>query len=114
MPVQSSDRRWGETVFDLNELLKRNFDIAGCRSSSRASALVGLLLINKDLIRSVTVAVSVTGYNYATKGTRYDYGKLLMDAGKTITEAPIDNLGANFSVEVPRYGITAIVIPKAE
>jgi len=37
-----------------------------------------------------------------------------MDAVKTITQAPIDHLGANFSVEVPRYGITAIVIPKAE
>ena len=83
-------------------------------ATKRRDGGLGLLLINKDLIRSVTVAVSVTGYNYATKGTRYDYGKLLMDAGKTITEAPIDNLGANFSVEVPRYGITAIVIPKAE
>ena len=37
-----------------------------------------------------------------------------MDAGKAITEAPIENLGASFMVEVPRYGVTAIVIPKAE
>jgi hypothetical protein len=55
----------------------------------------------------------VDGYSYATKGTRYDYGKLTIDAGKSITEAPIDNLGPTFAVEVPRYGITAIVIPKA-
>jgi hypothetical protein len=55
----------------------------------------------------------VTGYAYATKGTRYDYGKLTIDAGKTITEAPIDGLGGTFNVEVPRYGITAVVIPKA-
>jgi len=74
---------------------------------------LGLLLINKDLARSVTVTVSVNGYGYATKGTRYDYGKLNIDGGKTITEAPIENLGPTFTVEVPRYAITAIVIPKA-
>ena len=74
---------------------------------------LGLMLINKDAGRSVTATVSISGYSYATKGTRYDYGRLTMDAGKTITEAPIDGLGATFTVEVPRYGITAIVIPKA-
>ena len=51
--------------------------------------------------------------NYATKGTRYDSGKLTMDAGKSITEAPIDKLGPTFAVEVPRYAIASIVIPKA-
>jgi alpha-L-arabinofuranosidase len=75
---------------------------------------LGLLLINDDLARSTAVTVSVNGYAYATKGTRYDYGKLTIDAGKTITEAPIENLGPTFTVEVPRYGITAIVIPKAQ
>jgi len=74
---------------------------------------IGLLLINKDLVHSVTATVSVNGWSYASKGTRYDYGKLTIDAGKQITEAPIENLGPTFAVEVPRYGITAIVIPKA-
>jgi hypothetical protein len=73
----------------------------------------GLLLINKDLTRSITATVSVNGYNFALKGMRYDYGKLTIDAGKQITEAPIENLGPTFTVDVPRYGITAIVIPKA-
>jgi hypothetical protein len=55
----------------------------------------------------------VKDYAYATKGTRYDYGKPTIDAGKNITEAPIENLGPTFTVEVPRYSIAAIVIPKA-
>ncbi len=75
---------------------------------------LGLLLINKDLSRSAIATVTVPGYNYATKGTRYDWGKAESEAGKGITEAPIENLGASFNVEVPRYGITAIVIPKAQ
>lgn len=74
---------------------------------------LGLLLINKNLDRSVTATVTVDGYSYATKGTRYDWGKLTLDAGKQITETPIEKLGPTFTVEVPRYGITAIVIPNA-
>jgi hypothetical protein len=75
---------------------------------------LGVILINKDFLRSAVATVTVSGYAYAAKGTRYDYGKLTIDAGKTITEEPIDNLGRTFTLEVPRYGVTAIVIPKAQ
>lgn len=88
-------------------------DTLAVHAVKRRDGGLGLLLINKDLARSVAVTVSVSGWSYASKGTRYDYGKLTIDAGKTITDAPIDNLGATFNVEVPRYGVTAIVIPKA-
>jgi hypothetical protein len=74
---------------------------------------LGLLLINKDLGRSTTVTITVPGYSYATKGTRFDWGKAEVDAGKGITRTTIDNLGATFTVEVPRYGMTGIVIPKS-
>jgi hypothetical protein len=80
---------------------------------TRRDGGLGLMFINEDLQRPVAVTVSVNGYSYATKGTRYDYGKLTIDAGKTITESPIENLGSTFTVEVPRYGITVIVIPKS-
>lgn len=89
-------------------------DALAVYATKRRDGGLGLLFINKNLVQSVTATVSVNGYNYATKGTRYDYGKLTMDAGKAITEAPVENLGASFTVEVPRYGVTAIVIPKAE
>jgi hypothetical protein len=74
---------------------------------------LALLFVNKILDRSVTATVSVPGYSYAKAGTRYDWGKAESDAGKGITEAPIDNLGGSFNVEVPRMGITVVVIPKA-
>ncbi len=88
-------------------------DTLAVHAIKRRDGGLGLLLVNKDAARTTTVTVSVVGYNYATKGTRYDYGQLTMDAGKTIVEAPIEGLGATFNVDVPRYGITAIVIPKA-
>ena len=98
---------------DVFVAVTSQMDTLAVHAVKRRDGGLGLLLINKDLARSITATVSVDGYNYATKGTRYDYGKLTMDAGKSITEAPIDNLGPTFAVEVPRYGITAIVIPKA-
>lgn len=89
-------------------------DTLAVHAVKRRDGGLGLLLINKDLARSTTATISVSGYNYATKGTRYDYGKLTVEAGKTITEAPIDNLGPTFTVDVPRYGVTAILIPKGQ
>lgn len=91
-----------------------SLDTLAVHAVKRRDGGLALLLINKDLARSAIATVSVNGYNYATKGTRYDYGKLTVEAGKTITEAPIDHLGPTFTVEVPRYGVTAIIIPKAQ
>jgi hypothetical protein len=55
----------------------------------------------------------VPGYSYAKSGAKYDWGKAESDAGKGITESKIDNLGGSFNVEVPRFGVTVVVIPKA-
>lgn len=87
-------------------------DSLAVHAVKRRDGGLGLLLINKDLARSAVATISVNGWSYATKGTRYDYGKATMDSGKTIVQAPIDSLGPTFTVEVPRYTITAIVIPK--
>jgi hypothetical protein len=70
------------------------------------------MFINKDPVQSIAATVTVDGYNFATKGTRYEWGKVTLEAGKGITEAPIDGLGGTFTVVVPRYSITALVIPK--
>jgi hypothetical protein len=74
---------------------------------------LGLMFINKDPVQSISVTVTVDGYNFAAKGTRYDWGKPGSDAGTSITEAPVDGLGGTFTVLVPRYSITALVIPKS-
>lgn len=69
-----------------------------------------------NLIRGVRPAGThwISAETAPAKGTRCDYGKLTIDAGKTITEEPIDNPGPTFTLEVPRDGVTAIVIPKAQ
>ena len=77
-------------------------------------ASLALILLNKNLEHSCTVTVSVNSYNYAAKGTRYDWNIETVGAGKGVTESPIENLGANFTIEVPRYGVTLVAIPGAK
>ena len=87
-------------------------DTLAVHAVKRRDGGLGLLLINKNLAQSAVVTVSVNSWSYASKGTRYDYGKQTIEDGKAITQSPIDNLGPTFTVEVPRYGVTAIVVPK--
>ena len=72
---------------------------------------MALLFINKNLEHSIETSVSISGYNFASKGVRYDWNKDTIASGKGVTQASIDNLGANFTIDVPRYGITVVVIP---
>jgi hypothetical protein len=80
----------------------------------RGDGGLGLLLINKDPLQATRVTISVDNYSYAAKGTRYDWNQEALDAGKEISEAPVENLGATFTIDVPRYGVTALVISKAQ
>lgn len=89
-------------------------DAVAVHAVKRADGGLGLLLVDKELAQSAKVTVTVNGYNYANKGTRYDWNQSTIDAGKDITEAPIEGLGATFTVDMPPSGITAIVIPKAQ
>jgi alpha-L-arabinofuranosidase len=89
-------------------------DAVAVHAVKRTDGGLGLLFVDKELAQSAKVTVTVNGYNYATKGTRYDWNQSNFDAGKGITEAPIDGLSATFTVDMPASGITAIVIPKAQ
>ncbi|MFZ0958387.1 MAG: hypothetical protein WAN60_18745 [Candidatus Sulfotelmatobacter sp.] len=88
-------------------------ELLAVHALKRRDGGLSLLFVNRDPKQSITVTVTVDGYNFATKGTRYDWGKPGSDAGTSITEAPVDGLGATFTVVVPRYSVTAVVVPKA-
>jgi hypothetical protein len=87
-------------------------ELLSVHAVKRRDGGLGLMLINKDQNQSITATVTVDGYNFASKGTRYEWGKATLEAGKSITETPVDGLGGTFSVVVPRYSIVVIVVPK--
>ena len=103
------------SVGDMFVNVSSSLDSLVVHATKRRDGGLGLLFINHDIVHSAVVTVTVNGYNYATKGTRYDYGKMTFDAGKKEpVESTIDKLGPTFTVEVPRYTMTEIVIPKAQ
>jgi len=79
----------------------------------RSNGEWSLMLINKDGKNGTNVKVSITGTNLAGKGVRFDYGKTNPPDGNSVTGKPMDGGGNSFSVAMPPYTATVILIPKA-
>jgi len=79
----------------------------------RRDGYLGLMLINEDPRGDATVTVQITGGNVAAKGRRIDWGQQQQKAGAQFAQSAIDGLGSTFTVTVPAYTVTDIVIPLA-
>lgn len=83
-------------------------------AAKRADGSLGLMLINKDPKNATTVKVSVSGANLAAKGVRFDYGKTNPPEGNSVTGKPMEGVGNSFSVPMPPFTATVVVIPKSQ
>jgi hypothetical protein len=99
------------SVGDIFVQANSKLETLAVHAVKRRDGGMALVLINKNLEHAITTSVSIIGYKFATKGIRYDWNKESVSAGKNVTQAPIENLGANFTIDVPRYGITVVMIP---
>lgn len=75
---------------------------------------LGIMLINKDPKNNATVKVSVSGAKLASAGTRYDFGKNNPAKDYAVPAVAAFELGNEFTVNVPSYTVTVLVIPKAQ
>ena len=83
---------------------------------NRADGKVGVVLVNEDPSNNTTVSVSVSNANLSTSGTQYEFGNANFSSGASaansgISESSISGVGNSFTVTVPAYSTTAIVIP---
>lgn len=83
-------------------------------AARRADSSLGVMLINKDPKNATTVKVSVSGANLAAKGVRFDYGKTNPPDGVSVTGRPMEGVGNSFSVAMPPFTATVVVIPKGQ
>jgi alpha-L-arabinofuranosidase len=83
-------------------------------ASKRADGSVGIMVINKDPKNATTVKVALRGMAPAAKGARFDYGKTNPPEGNSIVGKQMDGLGTSFSIPMPPYTATVILIPKAK
>jgi hypothetical protein len=99
-----------------DELLSVNSSspLLAAHAVKRQDGQFGLMLINKDPSKSAEVKVTVSGANYAAQGSRFDYGPDAFKAGTGVVKTAFASGGSNFSVSVPPYTITDIVLAKPQ
>jgi hypothetical protein len=82
-------------------------------ASSHKNGSVTMMLINKDPKNNATVKVTITGGKLAGPGMRFDYGKSNPPGDKAIAGTQIDDVGNSFTVTVPAFTVTDLLIPQA-
>jgi hypothetical protein len=83
-------------------------------ATQRTDGSLGILLINKDGKNAVDVKIKIDGGSFASTGLRFDYGLETLKAGGQVAKIPVKDIGSAFTVSVPAYSLTDIVLPKAQ
>jgi hypothetical protein len=83
-------------------------------AANRADGNLSVMLINKDAKNTTTAKVSVSGANLGAKGVRFDYGKSNPPDGNTVAGKVMEGVGNSFSIVMPPYTATVVVIPKVQ
>jgi hypothetical protein len=76
----------------------------------RRDGVLALMFINEDPSTPITARVNVAGGQVGSKGRRFDYGLAQQKTGAGIAPMEIKDVGSDFSVTIPPYTITAILI----
>jgi hypothetical protein len=107
----------------IHRLVQMNDSIVAAHSSHsllavhailRKDGSIGLLLINKDPKEAATVKIKISGVQLANSGFRYDFGPSNPPNGYLTTGGPVSDIGNTFTLSIPAYSITDIVMAKAK
>ena len=100
----------GDTIVNASS----NNPLLAAHAAVHKDGSVGIMLINKDPKNNATVKVGVGGAKLANTGARYDYGKNNRPSQYAISGVAATDLGNNFTVTVPSYTATVLVISRAQ
>ena len=89
-------------------------DSLAVHATRRTDGALGILFVNKDKASDAVLKVTVSGGSFSVQGTRFDYGQTNATSGTAVTKSPIKVDGMTFSLTVPPYTITDIVLAKAQ
>lgn len=93
-----------------------NNSLLRAHAVNRTDGQVGVILINENPSESTNVTVSVSGANLSSTGTEYTFGNANYSSGSStassgITKTSISGVGNSFTINVPAYTETAILVP---
>ncbi len=90
---------------------KSNAGLLTVHAAKRADGSLAVMLINKSPKEKSTVKLQIAGVKPAADGFRFDWGQGSPANKYPVTREPITGIGNSFSVVVPPYTITNVVIP---
>ena len=86
--------------------------LVGAHATYRRDGYVGLMLVNKDPKAPAEVKVILKNGSVGASGKRFDYGSAQYSAGAPLAPSPFTATGNEFTVTVPPYTVTDIVLPR--
>ena len=88
-----------------------NASQVGVHATLRRDGIVGLMLVNKDPKSAATVKVTFKNGNIGSTGKRVDYGSALYATGAPVAQSAFTASGNEFTVTIPPYTVTDILLP---
>jgi hypothetical protein len=82
-------------------------------AASHKNGSLSIMLINKDPKNTATVKVTVNGGKLAGPGMRFDYGRSNPAGEKAVSAVQVEDVGNSFTLTVPSYTITDVLIPQS-
>jgi hypothetical protein len=101
-------RNPGDLLLEANSNMASQLSI---HATHRRDGIVGLMLINKDPKNPAIVKVTLKNGATGTAGKRFDYGNEQFAAGAQMAQNPFTLTGNEFTVTVPPYTITDLLLP---
>ncbi|MGP8173086.1 MAG: hypothetical protein ACLP7O_00905 [Terracidiphilus sp.] len=98
----------GDALLDVSS----SNGMVGAHATYRRDGYIGLMLVNKDPKAPVEVKVIFKNGSVGASGKRFDYGSTQFSAGAPLAPAPFTATGNEFTVTVPPYTVTDIVLPR--
>jgi hypothetical protein len=92
--------------------VKSSTSLLTVHAAKRADGSIGMMFVNKDPKNIATVKVSED--NLAKTGARYDWGATSAPAGNNVQQSQTESLGNIFTITVPAYTVTDLIVPIAK
>jgi hypothetical protein len=83
-------------------------------ATKRRDGAIGLMFVNENPGAAATVQVALTGTKIAPTGKRFDYGLTQQAAGTGLAQSDMSGLGSDFTLTVPAYTVTVVLVATAK
>jgi hypothetical protein len=83
-------------------------------ATRRRDGNIGIMLVNTDPKSQATVKISLKNGGVGTTGKRFDYGVAQNAQGAAIAASPLTVSGNEFTVNVPAFTVTDLLLPFAK